>query len=103
MRSVRSVLETPEGQIDFATAKVGIDKLVDPSIDATATLARIESMAAQLRATARLAAPDAQAWTTPWDGNFDLPYPPLSTDKDSVLNQVPGFRRPGTWRQFGGK
>nr|WP_255429452.1 transglutaminase-like domain-containing protein [Ramlibacter albus] len=50
IRALRSELDTPEDQIDFAKAKVAIDRIVDPSIDAQATLTQIDAMAAQVRA-----------------------------------------------------
>lgn len=50
LRALRAILETPEEQIDFAKAKVAIDRLVDPAIDAEATLARIDEMVRQVKA-----------------------------------------------------
>lgn len=47
---LRRILDTPEAQIDFAQAKVAIDRLIDPSIDAQATLAQIDVMVSQVRA-----------------------------------------------------
>lgn len=56
IRVLRQVLDTPEAQIDFARAKVTIDRLIDPSIDAEATLAQIDAMVAQVRAMVPLTA-----------------------------------------------
>lgn len=49
IRAVRTLLAVPEQQIDFAIAKITIDKLIDPRIDAEGTLQRLEAMAAQVR------------------------------------------------------
>jgi hypothetical protein len=45
-------------------------------------------------------APDQLTWTTPWGGNFSSPYPPMSDNRDSVLNSIPNLLRPGNWREF---
>ena len=47
---VQRLLETPEKELDLAKAQVTIDQLIDPSIDAAATLAQLDSMASQLKA-----------------------------------------------------
>lgn len=54
---------------------------------------------AKLRKTP-VAAPDERTWTTPWNTNFDNPYPPMSPDPKSNWNNVPDIRKPGTWREF---
>jgi regulator of sirC expression with transglutaminase-like and TPR domain len=56
IRALREVLDMPEGQIDFATAKVTIDRLVDPTIDAQSTLAQVETMAQRVKAMLPFAA-----------------------------------------------
>jgi regulator of sirC expression with transglutaminase-like and TPR domain len=47
---VYDILRTPEAEIDLAKAKLTIDRLIDPSIDASAVLAQLDDMAASLRA-----------------------------------------------------
>jgi len=47
---VRALLATPEGQVDFARAKVTIDRLIDPSIDGPGTLRQLDAWAATVRA-----------------------------------------------------
>lgn len=42
---VRTLLATPESKIDFARAKLTIDKLVDPQVDVASGLAQIDRMA----------------------------------------------------------
>lgn len=50
VQAVKALLAVPEQQIDFAKAKVAIDKLIDPRIDVEATLQRLDEMAAEVRA-----------------------------------------------------
>jgi RHS repeat-associated protein len=45
-------------------------------------------------------APDNIIWTTPWNSELATPYPPLSPDKNSWLNNVPDLRNPGNWNTF---
>jgi uncharacterized protein RhaS with RHS repeats len=48
-------------------------------------------------------APDDRTWTTPWGGNFDNPYPPMSLDPKSTFNSIPNLMKPGNWREFNKK
>lgn len=41
---IRTLLDTPEDEIDLARAKLAIDHMVDPTIDPAAVLVRLESM-----------------------------------------------------------
>jgi uncharacterized protein RhaS with RHS repeats len=45
-------------------------------------------------------APSNKTWTTPWGGNMEKPYPPMSENRDSTWNSVPNVSRPGTWNIF---
>ena len=47
---LRQLLAQPEGAIDLARAKIAIDQIVDPSIDADATLRLVDEWAAKARA-----------------------------------------------------
>nr|WP_255681929.1 transglutaminase family protein [Luteimonas sp. BDR2-5] len=47
---MRRLLEQPEGAIDLARTKIAIDRMVDPSIDADATLRLVDEWAARARA-----------------------------------------------------
>src|SRR5258706_14096558 len=47
---VREILEAPEAEVDLARAKLTIDRLLDPSIDATESLRQLDAMARRLRA-----------------------------------------------------
>lgn len=46
---VRAIIEAPPEQMDYATAKVVIDELVDPSIDGQSTIAEVERMAGAVK------------------------------------------------------
>jgi len=50
LATVGEILQSPEADIDLAKAKVTIDRLIDPSIDAAATLAQLDGMAKGLKA-----------------------------------------------------
>ncbi|WP_181167770.1 transglutaminase family protein [Mesorhizobium sp. B2-4-19] len=45
---VRQLLDAPAAELDFAHAKLAVDKFADPSIDETATLAELDGMAATI-------------------------------------------------------
>ena len=47
---MRAILAAPDDKIDFARAKLAIDKLIDPGIDVDATLREIDAMASAARA-----------------------------------------------------
>lgn len=53
---LRALLDTPEDKVDFATAKLTIDHLIDPSVDVDATLKVLDEMAAEARAMVPLGA-----------------------------------------------
>lgn len=48
--TLRLLLLQPEGSIDLASAKVAIDRMIDPSIDPDATLREVDQWAAKARA-----------------------------------------------------
>jgi len=50
MRTIRTILRQPAQKIDFARAKLVIDKLIDPSIDVESTLNTIAAMVGQIKA-----------------------------------------------------
>jgi regulator of sirC expression with transglutaminase-like and TPR domain len=52
IKIVRELLATPDSQIDFAKAKLTIDKLVDPRIDVGASLQQIDRMVSTVGAMA---------------------------------------------------
>lgn len=53
---VRAVLARPDSDLDYARAKLALDRIVDPSVDVDAVLAELDRMAAT---AADLAGPDA--------------------------------------------
>lgn len=46
---MQEILQSPEADIDLAKAKLTIDRMIDPSVDAAATLAQLDAMAKGLR------------------------------------------------------
>lgn len=49
LSTLRQLLELPEASVDLARVKVDIDRMIDPSIDAAATLKRLEEMASAVK------------------------------------------------------
>ena len=58
-----------------------------------------EQLARLRRST--VVAPTDRSWTTPWNTNLDMPYPPMSEDRNSFWNSIPNVLRSGYWREFG--
>lgn len=56
---LRTLLQTPDSQIDFAKAKLTIDRMIDPKIDTAATLRQLDTLAARIRARFPAGANDA--------------------------------------------
>ncbi|KQU64581.1 hypothetical protein ASC98_27680 [Rhizobacter sp. Root1238] len=54
--TVRSMLQQPEAQMDFAVIKLTVDKILDPSIDKAAVLKQLGDMAGEVRAAFPLGA-----------------------------------------------
>jgi regulator of sirC expression with transglutaminase-like and TPR domain len=50
LRTVRSLLATPEAELDLAKAKLTIDHLIDPQVNVSRTLMQLDAMAAQVKA-----------------------------------------------------
>jgi regulator of sirC expression with transglutaminase-like and TPR domain len=50
LREIRTLLSTPEAQLDLAKAKLMLDHMIDPSIDVASTLKQLDAMAAQAKA-----------------------------------------------------
>lgn len=51
-RAIQAVLDTPDNELDFARAKLTLDKLVDPSIDVDRGIREIDIMVAAVKALA---------------------------------------------------
>ena len=90
IRVLRALLEKAEPEIDLARAKLVIDQLIDPTIDLEGTLAKLDVMAAAVRASAGPRAKsseiaqvlrsylyDAGPWNNRQPFRFDLEGDPL--------------------------
>ena len=77
-KHLRTLLTRPPEEIDLATTKLTIDKLIDPSIDIQANLAKIEKMAEEIAAM-----PD---------------FGPSNTSKLAALKRY--IYEPGAWNSF---
>jgi regulator of sirC expression with transglutaminase-like and TPR domain len=60
LSTIRAVLATPESKIDFARAKLTLDKLVDPATDAAAAVTQIDSITEAIKAMAGPSASDLE-------------------------------------------
>jgi regulator of sirC expression with transglutaminase-like and TPR domain len=58
-QAIRAVLATPDGQLDFARAKLTFDKMIDPTIDIDAWMQKIAQMEQAVRT---MAGPSASRW-----------------------------------------
>ena len=85
---VRGILMLPDSEIDLATAKLTIDRLMDPGVDVQATLRQLDVMAASLNAASLAGAPSrlrlevlrhhlytAHAWNGNRPYHYDLDDP----------------------------
>jgi regulator of sirC expression with transglutaminase-like and TPR domain len=94
--ALRAILSGPEDRLDYARAKLAIDRLVDPKLDVAAAAARLDSLTAQARALAGASAgPDARLAALrrliyepgPWNDGRAFAY-----DHDDPLGQSPRSR-----------
>jgi len=46
LRPLQALLDTPDAQVDFAKAKLAIDRMIDPGTDVPSTLRQIDALAA---------------------------------------------------------
>ena len=49
--TIRAILDKPDDQIDLTETTLVIDRMIDPSIDITANLQRLDSMVKEIKAT----------------------------------------------------
>lgn len=77
-KRLTTILEQPEDTIDFARAKLAIDKMVDPTIDVKANLKKIDAIVKQIKAL--------------------LPAKATSTDKMLAVKKY--IYEAGTWNNF---
>ena len=59
-QTVRAVLAAPEDAVDYARAKLALDKIVDPATDVEAVLHQVDSMVADIRLMTPPNAPDIE-------------------------------------------
>lgn len=80
---VAEILSRPDDQLDYGRAKLAFDRIVDPSIDADATLARIDRLAREAGTLAGARASPAAKLSAlrrviyqrgPWNGNRPFSY-----------------------------
>jgi regulator of sirC expression with transglutaminase-like and TPR domain len=83
VQTVRGVLAAPEARIDYARAKLTLDKLVDPKTDVEGTLRDIDGMVAVVRSMAPPGASDVEKLRAvrrylyvdgPWNGQSPYGY-----------------------------
>ncbi|HJR73060.1 MAG TPA: transglutaminase family protein [Luteimonas sp.] len=75
---VRKLLSIPEGEIDFAQAKIAIDHLIDPSIDSAATLRQIDT----------------------WAAKVEVRFPSGATQRRKLDLLISTLYEPGPWNDF---
>jgi len=63
VKVVRAVLSLPDGELDYARAKLAFDKVVDPTVDVEATLAELNEMAETARRLAGRSASEGERLT----------------------------------------
>jgi regulator of sirC expression with transglutaminase-like and TPR domain len=98
VRVLRAILEKPEADIDLARAKLTIDQLIDRAVDIEGTLAKLDAMAATIKALAgpraksteiaqvlRTYLYDAGAWNHRQPFRYDLEGDPLGREISGKL------------------
>jgi regulator of sirC expression with transglutaminase-like and TPR domain len=78
LRTVEALLATPEGQIDFAKAKVSIDHLIDPKVNEGATLLQLDAWATKIRAR----------------------FPAKATRREKLDILLSSLYQPGPWNDY---
>ena len=75
LAEVRTLLQQAEGQIDFAKAKLTIDRLIDPTINVVETSQQIDVLADRIRTR----------------------FPPAASSQTKLELLVTSLSQPGTW------
>jgi regulator of sirC expression with transglutaminase-like and TPR domain len=104
--AVGAVLSLPDSQLDYGRAKLAFDRIIDPSIEADATHAEVESLAAHATALAGPRATDAAKLAAlrrviyesgAWNGNrpfsYDLADPLGQNVRNKLLSTYLATRR----------
>lgn len=94
---VREILSRPDDQLDYGRAKLAFDRIVDPAIDADATLARIDRLAREAEALAGARASPAAKLAAlrrviyesgPWNGGRPFSYDHADPLGQNVRNKL---------------
>lgn len=78
LNTIRSLVSGTEDSIDLASAKVAIDKLIDPSIDEAKVIAEIDALASRIRSR----------------------IPLRATPKERIETLLKFLYTPGVWNEF---
>ncbi|HLL58308.1 MAG TPA: hypothetical protein VK391_00255 [Allosphingosinicella sp.] len=94
---MKAVFAVPDDRIDYAQAKLALDKIVDPSLDVAATMAELDQMAEEAR---RLAGPSPTEGdllaalrkliyeSGPWNGYRPFAYDHSDPYGDHISNKL---------------
>lgn len=83
IEAIRSILQSPEAELDLAKVKLTIDQMIDPSVDVAGTLKKLDAMAGDVRArvppgaSSRVTLEALRAYlhqAGPWNGNQPFRY-----------------------------
>ena len=97
LRAIRKILEQPAEKIDLASAKVSIDRMIDPSIDAGSTLRQLDAMAADIKARIPANASSRDKLEIlrayiykagPWNGNQPFQYDLADPYGNNIRNKL---------------
>lgn len=75
---IKALLDSPEGQVDFARVKVTFDRMVDPKADVQSTLREIDGWAAKVKSR----------------------FPPKATNRMKLDILLSTLYQPGPWNQY---
>lgn len=101
LQALRALLKTPDAQLDLAKAKLAIDRMIDPKVDATTTLQQLDRLAANIKARFPAGAPSqtklellvvSLSQPGPWND-----YRPFSYDLDDPFGKVIGNKLMSTY------
>ncbi|ATS89999.2 transglutaminase family protein [Xanthomonas citri] len=82
-RALNAILKTPDEKVDFAKAKLTIDRLIDPTLDASAVLRELDQLTNAVKARTPAGLTDRARMDTllstlytsgPWNGNRPFSY-----------------------------
>lgn len=88
---VRALLEQPDDRMDLASIKVTVDQMIDPAIDKTALLKRLDDMASEIKHTFPLGANNLVKFKTLRDYLYQ---PPLLSGRPPFVYNLEDDRNP---------